>query len=54
MIHPRAGDTGLFACLTLLALTGCAEYRAENPALMAYPGIKEQIQQLYDDKANLR
>ena len=51
MIHLRAGDAGLFACLTLLGLTGCAEYRAENPALMAYPGIKDQIQQFYDDKA---
>lgn len=34
-----------------LALVGCAEYKAENPALQAYPGIQAQIQGFYDDNA---
>ncbi|MFO1048528.1 MAG: hypothetical protein U1E52_11605 [Geminicoccaceae bacterium] len=33
------------------ALTGCAEYQAENPALAAYPSIQAQIQSFYDANA---
>ena len=35
----------------LLLVAGCAEYKAENPALEAYPGIQSQIQGFYDDNA---
>lgn len=50
---PFRGRCGtiLAGCLSLLAVAGCAEYKAENPALTAYPGIKDQIQQFYDANA---
>ena len=39
------------ACAALALLAGCAEYKAENPALEAHPGIQSQIQGFYDDNA---
>src|SRR3954467_2652140 len=47
----RRRRRSLIAWLTLAALAGCADYKAENPALAAYPGIKDQIQQFYDNSA---
>ena len=41
----------LLGCLAPAFVAGCAEYKAENPALIAYPSIKDQIQQFYDDNA---
>ena len=38
-------------CLAFLALAGCAAYKAENPALTQYPGIKSQIENFYDANA---
>ena len=43
--HQRA-----IGLLALAACTGCAEYRAENPALTQYPGIQSQIENFYDAK----
>jgi hypothetical protein len=37
--------------LAFAACTGCAEYRAENPALTQYPGIQSQIENFYDANA---
>ena len=44
--HQRA-----IGLLALAACTGCAEYRAENPALTQYPGIQSQIENFYDANA---
>jgi hypothetical protein len=41
----------MIGCLAFLALAGCAEYKAENPALTEYPGIKSQIENFYDANA---
>src|SRR3954454_21180535 len=41
----------MIGCLAFLALAGCAEYRAENPALTQYPDIKSQIENFYDANA---
>ena len=41
----------MISCLAFVALAGCAEYRAENPALTQYPGIKSQIENFYDANA---
>ena len=48
MISVRGSAVGWLA---LVALTGCAEYKAENPALTAYPGIEAQIENFYDANA---
>jgi hypothetical protein len=37
--------------LAFTTCTGCAEYRAENPALTRYPGIQSQIENFYDANA---
>lgn len=37
--------------LIAVGLAGCAEYKAENPALAAYPSIQGQIQSFYDANA---
>ena len=37
--------------LVAAGLAGCAAYKAENPALSAYPSIQAQIQGFYDDNA---
>src|SRR3954471_20833593 len=47
----RRRRRSLITWLMLAALAGCADYKAENPALAAYPGIKDQIQQFYDNSA---
>ena len=37
--------------LALVALTGCAASKADNPALTEYPGIQSQIENFYDANA---
>ena len=41
----------MISCLAFVALAGCAEYKAENPALTEYPGIQSQIENFYDANA---
>ena len=41
----------MIGCLAFVALAGCAEYKAENPALTEYPGIQSQIENFYDANA---
>ena len=41
----------MISCLAFVALAGCAEYKAENPALSEYPGIQGQIENFYDANA---
>ena len=41
----------MIGCLAFVVLAGCAEYRAENPALTQYPGIQSQIENFYDANA---
>jgi hypothetical protein len=41
----------MISCLAFVALVGCAEYKAENPALTEYPGIQSQIENFYDTNA---
>ena len=52
MKHARRHRQGtMISCLAFVALAGCAEYKAENPALTEYPGIKSQIENFYDANA---
>ena len=52
MNHARRHRHGtMIGCLVFAALTGCAEYKAENPALTEYPGIQSQIENFYDANA---
>ena len=37
----------MISCLAFVTLAGCAEYKAENPALTEYPGIQSQIENFY-------
>ena len=39
------------ALLGCAAVAGCAEYKAENPALTESPGIQSQIENFYDANA---
>ena len=41
----------MISCLAFVPLAGCAEYKAENPALTEYPGIQSQIENFYDANA---
>ena len=41
----------MISCLAFVTLAGCAEYKAENPALTEYPGIQSQIENFYDANA---
>ena len=41
----------MVSCLAFVTLAGCAEYKAENPALTEYPGIQSQIENFYDANA---
>ena len=41
----------MVSCLAFVTLAGCAEYKAENPALTEYPGIQSQIEKFYDANA---
>ena len=41
----------MISCLAFVALAGCAEYKAQNPALTEYPGIQSQIENFYDANA---
>ena len=52
MNHARRHRHGtMISCLAFVALAGCAEYKAENPALTEYPGIQSQIENFYDANA---
>ena len=52
MNHARRHRHGtMIGCLAFVALAGCAEYKAENPALTEYPGIQSQIENFYDANA---
>ncbi len=48
---PRTRGRWWIAGAALIGMSGCAEYKAENPALTAFPGIQSQIQSFYDDNA---
>ena len=41
----------MISSLAFVTLAGCAEYKAENPALTEYPGIQWQIENFYDANA---
>ena len=41
----------MIGTLAFVALAGCAEYKAQNPALTEYPGIQSQIENFYDANA---
>ena len=38
----------MIGTLAFVVLAGCAEYKAQNPALTEYPGIQSQIENFYD------
>ena len=41
----------MIGTLAFVLLAGCAEYKAQNPALTEYPGIQSQIENFYDANA---
>ena len=41
----------IITTLAVAALAGCAEYKAENKALVEFPGIQNQIENYYDANA---
>ena len=47
----RSRYVTIISCLAFVTLAGCAEYKAENPALTEYPGIQSQIENFYDANA---
>ena len=47
----RSSYLTMVSCLAFVTLAGCAEYKAENPALTEYPGIQSQIENFYDANA---
>ena len=52
MNHARSHRHGtMIGCLAFMVLAGCAEYKAQNPALTEYPGIQSQIENFYDANA---
>ena len=47
----RSRYLNMISCLAFVPLAGCAEYKAQNPALTEYPGIQSQIENFYDATA---